>query len=241
MAKNVVETISRLLAIAEDDNATKAERESAAARAQILSTRHSIDLDMARKHSQDKEKVQVPIVRQVEVGRKGDRGSGAYSTLLASICRPNGIRVVYNGDSHVTMYGFEDSIDMAELLYGVLAPQMVSECREYIKTGEWKTKAKSIGDARRSFYAGFCAHIEERLDAARQEAEDDAEEEYQAQGQSTALVLRTRKEKVEELYVDENDNLPDRQWDSGSSRSARLKGRKKAANARIGNEKEIAS
>lgn len=239
--KSPIEEISHLLAMAENSD-KEGEIDVAMRRAQKLSTRYGIDLEMARRHRGEQE-VAKPIVRQVELGKKGDRGAGSYSMLLGAICRANEIRVLYYGNSKIEMFGFSDEIEYAEMVYAVVAPQMVAECNAYIKSGDWKGKAENISDARRSFYYGFTSKIEQRLAQARIEAEGEAEEEYAEKGQSAALVISDRKEATESVYKEKMvaEGATIRKWNTGKSRASKSRGSLKGSNARLGIHDEVSS
>lgn len=209
------------------------ERDAYIARAQKLASRYSIDMELilARAEGAEKERlerVNQPAKRVYEMGSKGDRGAGTYSALFMHIARPNDVRT-WKTNSQVDAFGMSVDLDYVESLFALLLPQMIAEGEDFIDSGAWRDeKGVTRASARKSFAFGFMERVEMRLSAAR----DEAMREAQAADSGTALVVRDKRKKVNDLY---NSNVKShRYWhrqDRGNSRSARRAGNVSGSNA----------
>jgi hypothetical protein len=197
------------------------EREVAMSRAQVLASRHSIDLAVARAHSAKAEKRETPEERGIRVGFKGQKGLNKFVRLYLAIAEANDVRCLVSHDSTwVFPYGFPSDIDMVGTLYESLVVQMVGACEAFLASpersalteeryddwrGVWVTKKVHGSVVRRSFYDGFTSRIGRRLRDARTEAEAAAVASDVQDPQvvpvnglpvSTALVLADKKAEV---------------------------------------------
>lgn len=195
--------ISQILSIAENTN-HEGEREVAFQRASRMAAKYEIDLNVLRMQNKEKGEVERPTFKKFEVGEYRKRGGGAYSSLYLSIAHAHDLRAMMYGTSHIELYGYQSDIDMVEMIYMTIVVSMVTECIEYLEDEEWRSLGVNKNDARKSFYAGYIKRIGERLRAGRQEAEEEAEKEYAAQGISTALVIADRRKDINKLYYEKN-------------------------------------
>lgn len=211
MTDNHLDLLAKILAKAERTNHAE-ERKMLFARAQTLSTRHGIDLAIARAHTAKAEKREQPEEITVRIGRPGQVGLGKYTALFLEICGANDIRCLISRDSTtVYCHGFPSDIEVAQMLYGAILPEMVAEADRYITSGAHKSETvwveghyKKTGQrdrwgyreevwvdgcykpvhgkaARQNFYDGFRGEISRRLYAAKAEAEAAAVSENEAE------------------------------------------------------------
>lgn len=240
MATDISQRIALILNKAENTS-NENERETFFAAAQQMATRAEIDLDVLRyqnREAENKKHSQVEM-RNVEMGTKGNRGGGAYTELFVAIARVNDVRCLRN-NVEVDAYGMPFDLDHTEVLFNVIVQQMVRDCIEYIDAGEWRGRAKSIHDARRSFYTGYRERIALRLKEAKRLAENEARDEYEKQGVSTDMVLADKKQRVDSVYWQDARGSGWSYTDRGSSRAARSAGDDAGKNARIRKDSELA-
>ena len=117
--------IAALLRQAEGtDNAHEAEAFMAAA--QRLATATSIDLAVARSHSEKRTKAQTPVQRTITIGNAGARGLRTYVQLFVVIANANDVTCdIASNSTFVYAYGFAEDIDASHALYAGLVMQMV--------------------------------------------------------------------------------------------------------------------
>jgi hypothetical protein len=117
--------IAALLRQAEGtDNAHEAEAFMAAA--QRLATATSIDLAVARSHSEKRTKAQTPVQRTITIGNAGARGLRTYVQLFVVIAAANDVKCdIASNSTFVYAYGFAEDIDASHALYAGLVMQMV--------------------------------------------------------------------------------------------------------------------
>lgn len=144
MAANMVDRISKLLSMAEDENGNENERELAMTQALKLSQAYSIDLAVARAQTQKKERAEVPEKRSFHVGqdRMTPSKNAHFVDLMIAICDANDIEVTISGsNTYVFGVGMPSDLDMAERFFALLAPQMIQEADAGLKrgdNGEWR-------------------------------------------------------------------------------------------------------
>src|SRR6516165_5900372 len=109
--------IAALLRQAEGtDNAHEAEAFMAAA--QRLATATSNDLALARSHSAQRTKAQLPVQRTVTIGQAGTKGLRTYVQLFVMIGLANDVKCdVASNSTFVYAYGFAEDIDTTHTLY----------------------------------------------------------------------------------------------------------------------------
>jgi hypothetical protein len=196
--------------------------------AQRLATLASVDLAVARAHTERRERRAVPTQRAIVIGESGKRGLRTYVQLFLAIGRANNLTCdIARDSSRVYAYGFDTDIDMVETLYASLVVQMVRASDGYIKSGDYaremvsrKVKVVRPGrsgrwvegyeyqdrpvhatTARINFQEAFAARIGERLSRARQEAEQDMVAQLpQSERSGVALVLRNKEVELLDHY-----------------------------------------
>jgi hypothetical protein len=188
--------------------------------AQRLATLASVDLAVARAHTQRRERRPVPTQRAVVIGESGKRGLRTYVELFLAIGRANNLTCDIARDStRVHAFGFDTDIDMAETLYASLVVQMVRASDLYIKSGDyalekvikrvvvttpgrfggWRQEYQYVEKpvhattARINFQQAFARRIGTRLAQARKQTEEQLIADQPAEeGRGMALVLRNR-------------------------------------------------
>jgi hypothetical protein len=196
--------------------------------AQRLATLASVDLAVARAHTERAERRPVPTQRAIVIGESGKRGLRTYVELFLSIGRANNLTCDIARDStRVHAFGFDTDIDMSETLYASLVVQMVRASDSYIKSGDyalekvikrvsvttpgrnggWRQQYQYVEKpvhattARINFQQAFAHRIGARLAQARQETEERLIAEQPAdEGRSMALVLRNREVELADHY-----------------------------------------
>ena len=196
MASTMLDRISLLLKHAEGTS-NEAEAAAFVEKAQKLAAANAIDLAVARSHQAAKDRVTVPIQRQISIN--GPRNSLArYIELFSAIAGHNDVVInIAHNNSYVIAFGFPSDIDVVEALYTSLLVQMAASAEAWLKTGEYKqeivrtlvkrrntvwggydydyvTKPVDGRVARASFYDAFRLRISERLREARQAAKAEA-------------------------------------------------------------------
>lgn len=200
VADDTVAKIAKLLRQAERAS-NEHERSAFLAKAQSLATQHSIALAVARAHTTDEESRDSPVEETVVVGEAGKRGLTRYVRLLLNIASANDLRCLISSDStRVFLYGFRDDIRVAKALYQSVLVQMVSDCEAFLRVD--RSHAPTI-TRRLAFYEGYALRIGERLqlarDAAQQQAVDDAGPELST---STSLALRAKEIEVSDHFAE---------------------------------------
>lgn len=138
MTDQHLDILAKILAKAERTNHVE-ERKMLFARAQTLSTRHGIDLAIARAHTAKAEKREEVEERTINTGQRGQVGLAQYVRLFLAICDANDIKCLISQDStRVYAHGFPSDIEVAQMLYGAILPEMVAEADAYIASGKHK-------------------------------------------------------------------------------------------------------
>jgi hypothetical protein len=134
----MLEKLAKLLNQAENAGTSE---ESAAfmARAQQLSTTHSIDLAKARHITKSKEKT-LPIKRTIVIGESGTKGLRTLTDLYLGIAAANDIKcTIAHNATRVYAYGFAEDIDVSEAIFASLQIQQAKFLGEFKTLGEWKS------------------------------------------------------------------------------------------------------
>jgi len=231
--------ISALLRKAEHtDNVHEAEAFMAAA--QRLATTTSIDLAVARAHSADRTKAQLPTQRTITIGAAGTRGLRTYVQLFVVIAAANDVKCdVASNSTFVYAYGFAEDIDATHALYAGLVVQMVKASDAYLVTGAHRPTPTIT--ARLNFQLAFGARVGQRLSEAREQARQDAEQQPDDRP-GTAIVLRNKDIELKSFY--RTASKARGTWratsaTAGYSSSARRAGDRAGRRARLGPSPEL--
>ena len=231
--------IAALLRQAEGtDNPHEAEAFMAAA--QRLATATSIDLAVARSHSNERTKAQTPVQRTITIGNAGTRGLRTYVQLFTVIAHANDVKCdIASNSTFVYAYGFGEDIDASHALYASLVMQMVRASEAYIASG--KHRPTPTITARINFQLAFGARIGQRLAEAREETRREATK-SKTREPGTAIALRDKDIELRDFYRQTSEARGT--WrptsaTAGYSSAARRAGDKAARRARLGNSAEI--
>ncbi|MGV9799954.1 DUF2786 domain-containing protein [Mycobacterium sp. NPDC003449] len=230
--------IAALLRQAEGtDNQHEAEAFMAAA--QRLATATSIDLALARAHSAQRTKAQLPVQRTITIGAAGTKGLRTYVQLFVVIGLANDVKCdVASNSTFVYAYGFAEDIDATHALYAGLVPQMVKASEAYIASGAHRPTPTIT--ARLNFQLAFGARVGQRLSDAREEAQREAD---RADRPGTALALRDKDIELKSFYRQASEARGT--WratsaSAGYSSAARRAGDRAGKRARLGPAPELA-
>ncbi|OMC33969.1 hypothetical protein A5740_09950 [Mycobacterium sp. GA-1841] len=229
--------IAALLRQAEGtDNLHEAEAFMAAA--QRLATATSIDLAVARAHSDQRTKAQMPVQRTITIGAAGTKGLRTYVQLFVMIGQANDVKCdVASNSTFVYAYGFAEDIDATHALYTSLLLQMVKASEAYIASGAHRPTPTIT--ARLNFQLAFGARIGQRLTQAREEAHREVDE---ADRPGTAIALRDKDIELRSFYRETSQARGTWRASSASagySSAARRAGDRAGRHARIGPVTEI--
>jgi hypothetical protein len=229
--------IAALLRQAEGtDNPHEAEAFMAAA--QRLATATSIDLALARAHSAERTKAQMPLQRTITIGQAGTKGLRTYVQLFVVIGMANDVKCdVASNSTFVYAYGFAEDIDATHALYTSLLVQMVKASESYIASGAHRPTPTIT--ARLNFQLAFGARIGQRLTQARDEAQREADEVGRP---GTAIALRDKDIELRSFYRTASQARGT--WratnaSAGYSSAARRAGDRAGRHARLGANQEI--
>src|SRR3979490_2730820 len=167
--------LARIAALLRQAEGTDNQHEADAflAAAQRLATATSIDLAVARAHSDKRTKVQQPVQRTITVGNAGARGLRTYVQLFTVIALANDVRCdVASNSTFVYAYGFAEDIDATHALYVSLVVQMVRASDAYISCGA--PRPTPTITARLNFQLAFGARVGQRLSESRDQAQREA-------------------------------------------------------------------
>lgn len=232
--------IAALLRQAEGtDNVHEAEAFMAAA--QRLATATSIDLAVARSHSDQRTKAQTPVQRTITIGDAGTRGLRTYVQLFVVIAAANDVKCdVASNSTFVHAYGFAEDIDASHALYASLVTQMVKASQAYIESGAHRPTPTIT--ARLNFQLAFGARIGVRLTEAREEALAAAAEAEDSRP-GTAIALRDKDLELKDFYRQASQARGTWRATSataGYSSAARRAGDRAGRRARLGPSQELA-
>ncbi|BBZ05860.1 hypothetical protein MDOR_00290 [Mycolicibacterium doricum] len=231
--------IAALLRQAEGtDNAHEAEAFMAAA--QRLATATSIDLAVARSHTDRRTTAQMPVQRTITIGEAGTRGLRTYVQLFVVIAAANDVKCdVASNSTFVHAYGFAEDIDASHALYASLVMQMVKASEAYVASGAHRP-APTI-TARLNFQLAFGARVGERLSEAR-EQEMAAATKGDSSRPGTAVALRDKDLELTDFYRQASQARGT--WratraTAGYSSAARRAGDRAGRRARLGPSQEL--
>lgn len=229
----MLERIAKLLALAEGA-ATPEEAEAAFAKAQLLASKHAIDLELARVAAAPRER-QRPERRYISVGERGKRSNGALVNLYLRIAAANDVECRIAADStYVVGIGMPSDLDACEALWLALSHVMVrfGDALVRDKGAAWRSETTynsdarlvpvSAAGARRSFYDGFTSRIGERLREARKAAVAEVQASDAAVNLPSSMAL-VMVQKRDEVRAYEKQLYPGRarQWRGGGSSGTR--------------------
>ncbi|WNG87896.1 DUF2786 domain-containing protein [Mycobacterium sp. ITM-2016-00317] len=231
--------IAALLRQAEGtDNPHEADAFMAAA--QRLATATSIDLAVARSHTDGRTAAQTPVQRTITIGEPGARGLRTYVQLFVVIAAANDVKCdVASNSTFVYAYGFAEDIDTTHALYTSLVMQMVRASTDYIASGAHKPTPTIT--ARLNFQLAFGARVGQRLAEAREQAQQEAQS-GPAAIPGTAVALRNKDLELKDYY--RHASKARGTWratsaTAGYSSAARRAGDRAGRRARLGGDTEL--
>lgn len=232
--------IAALLRQAEGTDNTH-EADAFMAAAQRLATATSIDLAVARSHSSNRTKAQMPEQRTITIGNAGARGLRTYVQLFTVIALANDVKCdVASNSTFVYAYGFGEDIDASHALYASLVMQMVRASEAYIASGAHRPTPTIT--ARINFQLAFGARIGKRLSEARDDAQREATRFWRSKP-GTAIALRNKDIELKDFY--KQTSAARGTWratsaTAGYSSAARRAGDRAGRKARLGGSGELA-
>jgi hypothetical protein len=235
--------LARIAALLRQAEGTDNPHESEAfmAAAQRLATATSIDLAVARSHSDHRTKAQAPVQRTITIGNAGTRGLRTYVQLFTVIAQANDVKCdVASNSTFVYAYGFAEDIDASHALYASLLMQMVKASESYISTGAHRPTPTIT--ARINFQLAFGARIGKRLLEARDEAQREATKGHDSKP-GTAIALRDKDLELRDFYRETSEARGTWRATSataGYSSAARRAGDRAGRRARLGGSPELA-
>lgn len=232
--------LARIAALLRQAEGTDNEHEAEAfmAAAQRLATATSIDLALARSHSAQRTKAQMPVQRTITIGEAGTKGLRTYVQLFVVIGLANDVKCdVAANSTFVYAYGFPEDIDATHTLYTSLVLQMVKASQAYINSGAHRPTPTIT--ARLNFQLAFGARIGQRLSEAKEEAQREADRDDRP---GTALALRDKDIELRSFYRQASQARGT--WratsaSAGYSSDARRAGDKAGRRARLGPPQEL--
>jgi hypothetical protein len=232
--------IAALLRQAEGTDNTH-EADAFMAAAQRLATATSIDLAVARSHSDRRTKAQMPVQRTITIGNAGTRGLRTYVQLFVMIAQANDVKCdVASNSTFVYAYGFAEDIDASHALYASLVMQMVKASESYLASGAHRPTPTIT--ARINFQLAFGSRVGQRLLQAREQAQQEATRGRDSRP-GTAIALRDKDIELKNFY---REASPARgTWratsaTAGYSSSARRAGDRAGRKARLSSSDELA-
>ena len=236
--------LARIAALLRQAEGTDNQHEADAfmAAAQRLATATSIDLAVARAHSDERTKAQtMPVQRTITIGNAGARGLRTYVQLFTVIALANDVKCdVASNSTFVYAYGFAEDIDASHALYASLVLQMVRASEAYICSGAHRPTPTIT--ARINFQLAFGTRIGKRLVEAREQAQREATKGRDSRP-GTAIALRDKDIELKDFYRETSQARGTWRATSataGYSSAARRAGDKAGRRARLGSSPELA-
>src|SRR5258705_2970041 len=192
--------LARIAALLRQAEGTDNQHEADAfmAAAQRLATVTSIDLAVARAHSDKRTKVQTPVQRTITIGNAGARGLRTYVQLFTVIALAHDVKCdVASNSTFVYAYGFAEDIDASHALYASLVLQMVKASEAYISSGAHRPTPTIT--ARLNFQLAYGARVGQRLADAREEVKAQASKDREHRP-GTELALRNKDIELKSFY-----------------------------------------
>lgn len=200
----VTDTIRKLLAIAEDPSASPHEREVAANRAATLMARHAItSLDLNTAHTEE--------ITTTSIFVPGGPSTPSLAQVLGigRVARASGARIYYNDRRRryhtdtgpgitVHIAGFRTDLDtlipLASSLIAQTALAWTTWRRSHRYDYQWMTPVERK-ELRAGYVYGYAEGVAQRIKSSRQEA---VQERTSSGDTSTALVLRTKEQRLQD-------------------------------------------
>jgi hypothetical protein len=203
--------IAALLRKAESTNSPQ-EAEALTDKAQELMTRYAIESGMLEAHK-DSEREEI-VERTIDYG-------GLYSVALrgigSTVARKNGCKILVSkgygrgpsgGDTaRLHVIGFESDVERVIVLDASVQIQAVIALRKWSKDNlqDWMSRQQK-SHSKRDFYFGFAQGLGQRLQNAQEvsqaavveEMAEAQSETVQATSESVGLMIRSRKERIED-------------------------------------------
>ena len=207
-AESYAVRIAKLLAKAE--STTEAEAEALFTKAQELMRKYAIDEELVRQaqgeHLAQREEIVQVVIKVEGIYKK------ALMDIVSAISGANDCKIVYmdlGKELHLTCTGFESDTRNVQLLNASVQLQAAKALRAW-----WKAEPKTYMHQRdgykmrREFLYGFASGLRDQFRQANAAAQAEAAKEQAAArniseeeaSDSVALVLRSRKERVNEWY-----------------------------------------
>ena len=186
MSEKILDRVRALLAKAEDPAATPAEAEAFSAKAEELIAKYAVDIALLEART-DKGK---PSKRTIKVPNPYAKPK---VVLLNGIALAHSCKALWHSSQgYVTVVGYESDLEVVEMLFASLLLQATNaSLKTYVP--EWE----STRSFRTSFWYGFASRASTRMEEMQKRAEREAAE---ASSPGTALVLRDRKDDVEQAF-----------------------------------------
>ncbi|MCH9735039.1 MAG: DUF2786 domain-containing protein [Actinomycetia bacterium] len=210
--------------------------------AQRLATAASIDLAVARSHTQSRTSAQTPVQRTITIGEPGTRGLRTYVQLFVLIAGANDVKCdIASNSTFVYAYGFAEDVDASHALYASLVMQMVRASKDYIASGAHRPTPTIT--ARINFQLAFGSRVGKRLAEAREQTQREATR-GSAGIPGSAIALRNKDLELKDYY--RQTSKARGTWratsaTAGYSSAARRAGDRAGRRARLGGNSELAA
>lgn len=228
--QNLLGKVRKIIAKAERTD-FESERDAFLAKAQELMIRHALDESMVKEEIADHQMIE----RHFVVGNRG-AGLWAKRDVITTVAGYANCRTwAHTRSYYSTVAGFAEDVEFADMLITSLLLQMEREVGKALKHDkpEW-TDPRTY---RVNFMEAFASSISARLTAMKAQAQTRVEEDS---GSSVALVLRDRKERVNE-WVDAKHHFVtvSRNQLKGFDGAARQAGARAGERADLSNRRSI--
>lgn len=200
----IKERVRKMLALAENEGATEAEREHALFMATDLITRHQIDRSLLSGTSGERE--EVTFQKWTYEGSY----SSEKSTLLGWLAQALGMKAVHWSSHGVTheshVYGFTSDLEMLDMLYTSLLLQQTSGMHKaQVPHHLYKSE---VAAWRRDWLRSFSSVVHHRVKAAHAKAANSYDTEHTGSGKpGAAMVLAGRTDLVAAAYEQAHPKL----------------------------------
>ena len=187
-----LETVRKLLKLAEDPGATAAEAEAFTAKATLIMATYGIDAALvAESRTQHDDIVDHVFTLDAPYGR--DKAMFVCHVAAAMRCKP-----VIVGDTEpgarVHVFGLETDVRCVQIL---VASLLLQAAREFVTVPI--PPGEHVAAFRRSWWTGFSQAVYVRLREADSTARDAAQAERDDEERSVALVLADREQEIESV------------------------------------------
>lgn len=198
--------VAKIYAQADAPGRTTEEKQAFLERAQMLATRHQIDLAILRKKEADRsgrsERTRPTASKLFPLTALTNATHRKLVVDLASnIANAHGATLTIHGKSqYLTFYGFPEDVDLTQLMVTRVTPMMFEAADEYVASPERKATGVSAVSARIAFCQSFSSEVGRRLRAAvKQTTEKMVEEERQIteNGETTGTEIALRAKELE--------------------------------------------